>query len=73
MTLFQEKTGQTSMRRVLAFIFAIVSILLAIACTVLSVDYKLAMAVILPFVGLIIFMLFFTTWSDVASLIAKKG
>ena len=73
MTLFKEKTGETSMRRVLAFIFAIVSILLAIACTVLSVDYKLAMAVILPFVGLIIFMLFFTTWSDVASLISKRG
>ena len=78
-TLFKEKNGKiTSMRRVLAFIFSVISILISIGLIVVNyftpVEFKFVLALIVPFLASTIVLLFFTTWNDVASVVkAVKG
>lgn len=73
-TVFKESDGQWSMRRVLAFLFALASIGCGIAALVLKATWQIvACAFGIP--GLIcIILLFFTTWTDVSTVVnAVKG
>lgn len=73
-TVFKESDGQWSMRRVLAFLFALASIGCGITSLILkSVWQVIACAFGIP--GIIsIILLFFTTWADVSTVVnAVKG
>lgn len=73
-TVFKESDGQWSMRRVLAFLFALASIGCGITSLILKAVWQvIACAFGVP--GLIcIILLFFTTWTDVSTVVnAVKG
>lgn len=73
-TVFKESDGQWSMRRVLAFLFALASIGCGITSLVLKAVWQvIACAFGIP--GIIsIILLFFTTWTDVSTVVnAVKG
>lgn len=73
-TVFKESDGQWSMRRVLAFLFALASIGCGIAALCLKTSWQIvACAFGIP--GIIsILLLFFTTWTDVSTVVsAVKG
>lgn len=64
---FTDENGVLSMRRLLAFIFALASIGLGIMCLILKLDWKVNLvAAGLPLGGALL-MMFFTSWSDIAS------
>lgn len=69
MSIFKEENGLVSMRRVLAFVFAIASIV----CGVYSIVIGAVWQVVLVAFGVPIFatilLLFFTTWTDVSEVI----
>lgn len=66
---FSEENGSLSMRRLLAFIFGIACIAIAITALVFKSDWKsLAFGAGIPMVGSLL-MMFFTSWSDVSSII----
>lgn len=68
-TVFKESDGLWSMRRVLAFLFALASIGGGIAALVFKADWQVvACAFGIP--GLIcILLLFFTTWTDISTVV----
>jgi hypothetical protein len=68
-SLFEEQDGLKSMRRVLAFMFALTSILGGILSVILKSEWKLvALAYGIPaFVTII--LLLFTTWESIVKLI----
>lgn len=75
MNIFQEASGDWSLRRVLAA----VSFALAVAAGMLSIIFKLewkivAIAFGVP-IGAALILLFFTTWADIKGLaeVIKKG
>jgi hypothetical protein len=69
MTIFHETEGVFSMRRVLAFILAIVSIGLGVVTVLLKSEWQVvACAIGIPLLGTVM-LLFFTTWGDVASVV----
>lgn len=75
--MFREggESPPVSMRRVLAFIFALSSVALGVLSLVKGVDWKAAIVASgLPIVACL-FLLFFTTWADVAEIATalKKG
>jgi TM2 domain-containing membrane protein YozV len=73
-TVFKESDGQWSMRRVLAFLFALASIGCGITSLILKAVWQvIACAFGIP--GIIsIILLFFTTWTDVSTVVnAVKG
>ncbi|MCQ2585603.1 MAG: hypothetical protein MJ185_08425 [Treponema sp.] len=73
-TVFKENDGQWSMRRVLAFLFALASIGCGITSLILKAVWQvIACAFGIP--GIIsIILLFFTTWTDVSTVVnAVKG
>lgn len=75
MTIFHETDGVYSMRRVLAFILALVSIGLGVVTVLLKSDWQVvACAIGIPLLATVL-LLFFTTWGDVASLVkaVKEG
>jgi len=59
--LFQEDNRVWSMRRVLAFVFALAGIVLG-AC-------GLPWQIVAIFIGAALLLLFFTTWADVANVV----
>lgn len=66
---FCEENGALSMRRLLAFIFALACIGLAVTSLVLKADWKcILVSAGLPLIGSLL-MMFFTSWSDVSSII----
>lgn len=71
---FQETNGDISMRRILAFIFACLSIPLAVLGILNAAS---GWVVFIPFLGCqvaVIFLLFFTTWADIKEIVqAIKG
>lgn len=73
-SIFKEENGLVSMRRVLAFIFAIVSIVAGFTALFLSSGWQVVLVSFgVPLFGAII-LLFFTTWTDVSGVIsAVKG
>lgn len=74
LSMFKEANGQCSMRRVLAFIFALCSIALFTFAFSFSVN---GWFVFLPGIAClvaVIILLFFTTWADVSEIVkAVKG
>ena len=69
-TAFKETTGEWSMRRLLAFLFGLTGLALAILCVVFPVEWKTAAIVIgIPFASCLILLLF-TTWADVEGIIS---
>lgn len=70
---FQESTGSTSMRRILACVFTVA----AIALFVLAFKYAAAgWFVFIPGLAClvaVVLLLFFTTWADVAEVASKLG
>lgn len=73
-TVFKESDGQWSMRRVLAFLFALASIGCGVTSLILKAVWQvIACAFGIP--GIIsIILLFFTTWTDVSTVVnAVKG
>ena len=74
-TMFTDAQGLVSMRRVLAFIFALDVIASGLLCEIKSADWKMALIITgVPLVGSVL-MLLFTSWSDIASVARaiKKG
>lgn len=73
-TVFKESTGEWSMRRVLAFLFALAAIALAAVALVLKMEWKaVAAAAGIPVFACIVLLLF-TTWNDVTGVVsAIKG
>ena len=72
-TMFTDAQGLVSMRRVLAFIFALDVIASGLLCEIKSADWKLIITG-LPLIGSVL-MLLFTSWSDIAIVARaiKKG
>ena len=77
MSLFREAPtpecprGQISMRRVLAAFFAVSSVILAIIGTLVGMVWQgISVLFGIP-VGSVLFLMFFTTWGDLADA-AKK-
>ena len=69
MTIFHEEEGVFSMRRVLAFILALVSIALGTVTILLKSEWQVvACAIGIPLLATVL-LLFFTTWGDVASVV----
>ena len=67
--IFKEENGQGSMRRTLAFIFAIASIPFSVAALFFSDNGWIVFIPGLAFIGAAIILLFFTTWADIKSVI----
>jgi len=64
--IFQEEDGAFSMRRLLAFLFALVSFVAGLLCVFYRLDWKAITAAFgIPATACIL-MLFFTTWTDIA-------
>ncbi len=62
--------GPVSLRRVLAAFFAVAAVAVVIVALVMGADWKaVAVAVGVPIVAVLV-LLFFTTWSDVATVVA---
>ena len=73
---FTDENGNLSMRRLLAFMFALTTIA-AVAGNIIMIteDWKIPVITIgLPLIGSLL-MMFFTSWSDIASVAkaVKKG
>lgn len=69
MTVFEETNGVFSMRRILAFFFAILSAVAGILSVYFKLEWQtVAAAFLIPAVACLI-LLFFTTWQDVTELI----
>lgn len=68
-TMFKEENGQTSMRRVCAFLFAIVSIGCGIFSVVTKMSWQTILCSFIAPAAVSILLLFFTTWTDVSTLI----
>lgn len=63
--------GQLSMRRVLAAFFSVVSLVLGVFGVFFSIPWQGLCAVVgIPVVA-VVFLMFFTTWGDVASVVGK--
>lgn len=73
-SIFKEADGLVSMRRVLAFIFALVSVVAGLIALLSGAVWQVVLVCFgTPLLGTII-LLFFTSWSDVAGVIsAVKG
>ena len=73
-TVFKESDGLWSMRRVLAFLFALTSIGCGIASLILKSGWQVV-ACSFGVPGVIcLLLLFFTTWTDVSTVVnAVKG
>lgn len=66
--IFQEENGAFSMRRLLAFLFALVSFVAGLLCVVYRLDWKAITAAFgIPATACIL-MLFFTSWTDIAQI-----
>lgn len=73
-SMFKEENGQTSMRRVCAFLFAIVSVGCGIFSVVNKMDWQVILGSFLAPAAVSVLLLFFTTWTDVSGLVkAVKG
>lgn len=72
---FTDENGNLSMRRLLAFLFAL-TMIVAIPLNIINeIDWKMSLVSIgLPLLGSLL-MMFFTSWSDIASVAkaVKKG
>lgn len=70
----QSKEGNSSSRRLLAFIFGIAGLAFFVVALFLNCDWKVLLVVGgVPILACLI-LLFFTTWSDVAQVVnAFKG
>ena len=73
-SLFKEADGLVSMRRVLSFVFAIVSVIAGLTALFLGAVWQVVLVCFaVPLAGTLI-LLFFTSWSDVAGVVsAVKG
>ena len=68
MNIFQEADGDFSMRRLLAFLFALVSFVAGLICVYKGEPWQaIAVSFGIPAVTSIL-LLFFTTWGDVAQI-----
>ena len=73
-TVFKESDGLWSMRRVLAFLFALTSIGCGIASLVLKSGWQTVACAFGAPGAISILLLFFTTWTDVSAVVnAVKG
>lgn len=74
-TVFKESTGEWSMRRVLAFLFAFAAIASGFVSVFLGAEWKTIAASFCAPGAICLLLLLFTTWGDVASLVsaARKG
>lgn len=73
-TVFKESTGEWSMRRVLAFLFGLSSIGCGIASLVLKAVWQIVACAFGVPGAICILLLFFTTWTDVSTVVsAVKG
>ena len=67
---FTDENGVLSMRRLLAFIFALATIGIATACVIYKLDWKaILVAAGIPLVGTLL-MMFFTTWQDISNIVS---
>lgn len=80
MSMFREspspdgKPGPVSARRVLAVFFAVAGVALAVVGAVRGIDWQGIAALFGIPVAAVLFLMFFTTWGDVADAIKKvKG
>ncbi len=73
-TVFKETSGEWSMRRLLAFLFGLTGLAIAVLCIVRPVEWKTAAVVVgVPFAACLVLLLF-TTWADVEGIVsAAKG
>ncbi|HPB65678.1 MAG TPA: hypothetical protein PLW80_03900 [Spirochaetales bacterium] len=70
---FQEADGAVSMRRILALFFALAAVALGVAAIPGAPGWYVFIPTILC-VGACLLLLFFTTWADVATIVASwKG
>ena len=73
--LFEGKSGQTSMRRMIAFLYAIASIAAGAACLIKNItDWKVLLVAFGAPALVSVILLLFTTWADLSSTIdSVKG